>query len=157
MASLWNQSYANRNNTIYSLSDETLSCCPVFWDALKPEPLPVEPSGVPGQSTTKSINPPGQYWYSQGTRPQTRNNTIHIAEINILDSPAWHHLETSLTQTRITIYQTLKFWIYIKSISVWCRVISWSKLFDFCAWQVIIGGSNCISFGWEQCSILKFL
>ena len=45
--------------------------CPVFWDALKPEPLPVEPSGVPGQRTTKSINPTGQYWYSQGTLPQT--------------------------------------------------------------------------------------
>ena len=55
----------------FCLSDETLSRCPVFWDALKPEPLPVEPSGVPGQRTTKSINPPGQYWYSQGTRPQT--------------------------------------------------------------------------------------
>ena len=26
-----------------SLSDETLSRYPVFWDALKPEPLPVEP------------------------------------------------------------------------------------------------------------------
>ena len=49
-----------------------LSRCPVFWDALKPEPLPVEPSGVPGHRTTKSINPPGQYWYSQGTRPQKR-------------------------------------------------------------------------------------
>ena len=53
-----------------SLSDETLSRCPVFWDALKPEPLPVEPSGVPAHRTTKSINPPGQNWYSQGTRPQ---------------------------------------------------------------------------------------
>ena len=53
-----------------SLSDETLSRCPVFLDALKPEPLPVEPLGVPGHRTTKSINPLGQYWYSQGTRPQ---------------------------------------------------------------------------------------
>ena len=31
-----------------SLSDETLSRCPVYRDALKPEPLPVEPSGAPG-------------------------------------------------------------------------------------------------------------
>ena len=70
-----------------SLSDETLSRYPVFWDALKPEPLPVEPSGVPGHRTTKCINPPGQYWYSQGTRPQKKlkvrkaiffpGNTLH--------------------------------------------------------------------------------
>ena len=45
--------------------------CPVFQDALKPEPLLVEPSRVPGQRTTKSIYPTGQYWYSQGTPPQT--------------------------------------------------------------------------------------
>ena len=31
----------------------TLSCCPVFRDALKPEQLPVEPSGVPGHRNTK--------------------------------------------------------------------------------------------------------
>ena len=48
---------------------------PVFWDALKPESLPVEPSGVPGHRTTKSINPPGQYWYSQRTRPQKQHRT----------------------------------------------------------------------------------
>ena len=64
-----------------SLSDETLSRCPVFWDALKPEPLPVEPSGVPGQRTTKSINPPGQYWYSQGTRPQTTTLIAHTVRM----------------------------------------------------------------------------
>ena len=58
-----------------SLSDETLSHCPVFRDALKPEPLPVEPSGVPGHRTTKNINPPGQYWYSQGTRLQNHTST----------------------------------------------------------------------------------
>ena len=32
---------------------ETLSRCPVYRDALKPEPLPVEPSGAPGHKTTK--------------------------------------------------------------------------------------------------------
>ena len=52
------------------LTDETSSHLP-RQDALKPEQLPVEPPGVPGQRTTKSINPTGQYWYSQGTRPQT--------------------------------------------------------------------------------------
>ena len=41
-----------------SLSDEPLSRGPVFRDALKPEPLPVEPLCAPGH---KTINPPGQY------------------------------------------------------------------------------------------------
>ena len=36
-----------------SLVDETLRCGPVFLDALKPEPLPVEPSGAPRHKTTK--------------------------------------------------------------------------------------------------------
>ena len=31
-----------------SLSDETLSWGPIFWEALKSDPLPVEPSGAPG-------------------------------------------------------------------------------------------------------------
>ena len=57
--------------------------CPVSEDALKPEPLPVEPPGVPGQRTTKSRNPPGQYWfktyfiakflYSNGVGSQAHN------------------------------------------------------------------------------------
>ena len=33
-----------------------------FWDALKPEPLPIEPSGVPGHKNNKTVNPPSQYW-----------------------------------------------------------------------------------------------
>ena len=36
------------------LSDEILNHGPVFSDALKPEPLPVEPSGAPRH---KTINP----------------------------------------------------------------------------------------------------
>ena len=68
---MWFKSYEH-----FSLSDGTLSRCPVFRDALKPEPLPVEPSGVPGHRTTKNINPPGQYWYSHGTRPQTKVMSI---------------------------------------------------------------------------------
>ena len=40
-----------------SLSDETFSRCPVFWDALKPEQLPVEPSGIPGHKNHKKHKP----------------------------------------------------------------------------------------------------
>ena len=36
-----------------SLPDESLSCGPVFWDALKPEPLPVEPLGAPSHKLTQ--------------------------------------------------------------------------------------------------------
>ena len=56
--------------------------------ALKPEPLPVEPSGVPGHRTTKSINPPGQYWYSPGTRPQKNWHTQGPAQKALKYSPS---------------------------------------------------------------------
>ena len=52
-----------------SLSDETPH--PSSETLKNQKPLQVEPPGIPGQRTTKSINPPGMYWYSQGTRPQT--------------------------------------------------------------------------------------
>ena len=44
-----------------SRSGETLSRGPVFLDALKREPLSVEPSGAPGHKNHKTINPPGQF------------------------------------------------------------------------------------------------
>ena len=37
-----------------SLSNETLSYGPVFIDALKSEPLLIEPSGAPGHNTKKT-------------------------------------------------------------------------------------------------------
>ena len=49
-----------------SLSDKTFSRCPVFLDALKPEPLPVEPSGVPGHRTTKAKTHPASSGTAKG-------------------------------------------------------------------------------------------
>ena len=37
--------------------DESLSRGTVFWHALKPEPLPVEPSGAPGHKNHKNHKP----------------------------------------------------------------------------------------------------
>ena len=49
---------------------------PLYKETYKPPNIPkqpVEPSGVPGHRTTKTKNSPGQYWFSQGTRPQKLN------------------------------------------------------------------------------------
>ena len=47
---LVNQGSQVRFEASPSPSDETFSRCPVFLDTLKPEPLPVEPPGVPGHN-----------------------------------------------------------------------------------------------------------
>ena len=40
-----------------SLLDEILRRGPIFWDALKPEPLPVKPSGAPRHKNHTTRNP----------------------------------------------------------------------------------------------------
>ena len=47
----WNQGSQVRFRFSPILSDEHLSGSPIFWDALNPEPLPVEPSGATGYKT----------------------------------------------------------------------------------------------------------
>ena len=50
-----------------SLSDETLSCGPVSWGALKPEPLLVEPDATRHKTTKKHKLTRPSTGYSQGT------------------------------------------------------------------------------------------
>ena len=64
-----------------SLPDETLSCGPIFWKALKPEPLPVEPSGAPDHKTTKNINSPGPVLVPGKEQPQMLTLTTFYARL----------------------------------------------------------------------------
>ena len=55
-----------------SLLDDTVSHGPIFWHALKAEPLLVKPSGEPGHKTSlKNHTHLAQYWL------QARNSHKH--------------------------------------------------------------------------------
>ena len=118
-----------------SLLDETLSCWPVFWEALKPEQLPVEPSGVPGHRTTVNINSPGQYWYSQGTRPQT-TMTLWSFGFEAIDNDRGE-LKTELQAPVAKLSQGLYYVVF------WCFT-SQSTLFS------VLSGGFPVSLGWSN-------
>ena len=60
-----------------SLLDDTLRCGTVFWDTLKPEPLPIDPSGAPGHKITENIISPGPVLVTAKEKPQTSRWQYH--------------------------------------------------------------------------------